>query len=61
MYARLGSKVTVVEFLDNIVPTMVRACTAARARRWGVHDGPRCVKYQAQGPLHHKMKTPVAV
>ncbi len=25
VYARLGSKVTVVEFLDNIVPTMVRA------------------------------------
>lgn len=40
VYARLGSKVTVVEFLDNIVPTMVRARTAARARRWGVMMGP---------------------
>jgi hypothetical protein len=36
VYQRLGAKVTVVEFMDNIVPTMVRrgAAGGGRGRKW---------------------------
>ena len=33
VYSRLGAKVTVVEFLDHIVPTMVRMKASAPNRR----------------------------
>lgn len=35
VWARLGAEVTVVEFLDNIVPTMVSAsCVAEQGGAW---------------------------
>jgi len=35
VYQRLGAKVTVVEFMDNIVPTMVRLRLCVWGGAWG--------------------------
>jgi len=34
VYGRLGTKITVVEFLDNIVLSMVRACVVCKHCCW---------------------------
>lgn len=43
VYGRLGTKVTVVEFLDHIVPSMVRACVPVG--RVSGHTGMRTSVY----------------
>lgn len=42
VWARLGSDVTVVEFLDHIVPTMVRPCSNLTATIAAGHQPARC-------------------